>query len=252
MRRTGNPFMNTDTFRQFDQAQTNVAPMTVNGTIKKSGILLLLLMASATVGWNLPIAPLAIFSLVAGIILVFASCFKRQYSPVIAPIYSLVEGYLLGFISVVVSTSLADHKNPLYHYAVPIAALGTIVTLGVMLTLYATRIIRLSETMRSVIIGATIAVALTYLFSLIVSIFAPAFVGGLAIYNSGPIGIAFSVFVIGLAAMNFLVDFDNIERGVAARAPAYMEWYCALGLLITIVWLYFEILRLLSKLARQR
>jgi uncharacterized YccA/Bax inhibitor family protein len=253
MNRTGNPFMNSDTFQRIDATyETARTTMTVRGTMKKSGIMFLLLMAAAVAGWAMPVLPLAVGGLIAAFVLVLVTAFQRDISPITAPIYSVLEGYALGAISLVISTQLADNKNPLYHYAVPIAALGTIATLGVMLGLYSARIIRVTDTMRSVIMGATLAIAITYGLSLIIGLFAPQFVGALAIYKSGPIGIGFSLFVIGLAAMNFLIDFDNIERGAASKAPGYMEWYCALGLMITVVWLYIEILRLLSKLANNR
>lgn len=224
-------------------------PMTLSGTIQKTGLLLVMLLATAAMGWMFPSYGGLIGGVLVTIVLGFVIGFKAHLAPVLAPIYALIEGYVVGVISIMTATSLA---RTAYAGAVPIAVAGTMITLGVMLTLYATRIIRVTETMRSVIIGLTAAVVLLYLFSFVVGLFAPAFVSAFPIYSSGPVGIAFSVIVIGIAAFNFLLDFDLIERGVGNRAPKYMEWYAGFGLLVTMVWLYIEILRLLAKLANNR
>lgn len=230
-------------------AMESADPMTMTGTIQKTGLLLLLLLPTAVLGWMFPSYAGMIGSVIGALALALVIGFKPQTAPVLAPIYSLVKGYFVGAISIIATVALAKTQ---YAAAVPIAVAGTIVTLGVMLTLYATRIIRVTETMRSVIIGMTAAVFFLYLFSFVIGLFAPAFVSSFPIFRSGPIGIAFSVLVIGIAAFNFLLDFDLIERGVDNRAPKYMEWYGGFGLLVTMVWLYIEILRLLMKLGSNR
>ncbi|MBL8060208.1 MAG: Bax inhibitor-1/YccA family protein [Chthonomonas sp.] len=247
MFRTSNPAMNEGVFEH--PVMESADPMTLAGTIQKTGFLLLMLLATAGAGWMFPSYAGLIGGVIVAIILGFVIGFKAHLAPVLAPAYALVEGYVVGVISFIAASSLAKTA---YAGAVPIAVAGTMVTLAVMLTLYATRIIRVTETMRSVIIGLTAAVALLYLFSFVVGLFAPAFVSAFPIYQSGLIGIVFSVIVIGIAAFNFLLDFDLIERGVGNRAPKYMEWYAGFGLLVTMVWLYIEILRLLMKLANNR
>lgn len=247
MFRTSNPAMNESVFEHPVMESTD--PMTLSGTIQKTGLLLVMLLATAAMGWMFPSYGGLIGGVLVAIVLGFVIGFKAHLAPVLAPIYALTEGYVVGVISIMTATSLA---RTAYAGAVPIAVAGTMITLGVMLTLYATRIIRVTETMRSVIIGLTAAVVLLYLFSFVVGLFAPAFVSAFPIYSSGPVGIAFSVIVIGIAAFNFLLDFDLIERGVGNRAPKYMEWYAGFGLLVTMVWLYIEILRLLAKLANNR
>ena len=247
MFRTSNPAMNESVFGH--PVMESADPMTLTGTIRKTGLLLVMLLATATLGWMFPSYGGLIGAVLVAIVLGFVIGFKAHLAPILAPVYALVEGYVVGVISVVTAKSLATTA---YAGAVPIAVAGPLITLGVMLTLYATRVIRVTEKMRSVIIGLTAAVVLLYLFSFVVGLFAPAFVSAFPIYSSGPVGIAFSVIVIGIAAFNFLLDFDLIERGVGNRAPKYMEWYAGFGLLVTMVWLYIEILRLLAKLANNR
>jgi len=233
-------------------ATASSGAMTIRGTLQKTGILLAILVASAVVGWMFPNFAVMVGSFIVAFIMAIVIGFKPTAAPSLAPVYALIKGYAVGVISMVIQGSLAKSDNPIYANAVPVAILGTFVTLGVMLGLYSARIIRVTDTLRSVVIGATIAVGLTYLVSFIVGLMAPAFISNLGIFKSGPIGIAFSIFVIGLAAFNFLLDFDVIERGAESRAPRYMEWYAGFGLLVTIVWLYIEILNLLRKLAGNR
>lgn len=245
-----NPVMNEETFER--QAHLNsglaVTPMTLNGTIRNTGILLLLVLAGAAVGWNVPIYPLAIALVFVCVGLAIFSAIRPQVSPITAPIYALGKGYLVGLISMVATEQLANHSNPLYRHAVPVAAVATFATLGVMLALWVTRVIRMNDTLRSVIVGSTIAIAIFYLGTFLLSFAFPSIYSALPVFGNGPIGIAFSIFVIGLAAFNFLLDFELIENGVNQRAPKYMEWYGALAITITIVWLYIEILRLIRKL----
>lgn len=250
--RNNNPTLREDVFdRVGEMPMTGAATMTLSGTVQKTSILLLVLMASAVLGWSFPIGGLAIGMIFAALILAFVIAFNPARAKTLSLLYAAVKGYPVGVLSVVVATQLQSDKNPWISNAVPVAIMGTMLTLGVMLFLYAKRIIRLSETMKAVIIGATIAVGITYLGVFLLSFIFPKLPGGMAIFQSGPIGIGFSIFVIALAAFNFLVDFDFIETGIQRRAPEYMEWYAGFGLLVTIVWLYIEILRLLSKLNRR-
>lgn len=221
--------------------------MTLTGTIGKSFILLALLLATAVIGWMNPSMPLLIGSAIGGIVIALVTVFKKEWSPFTAPAYALVEGLFVGSLSAIVTLALAKTN---YGNAVPLAVLGTMLTFGVMLTLYATRVIRVTETFRTVVIGATIAVFITYAASWLLSIFWSG-VWDMPIYGSGWAGIAFSVLVIGIAALNLALDFDLIETGVGAKAPKFMEWYAGFGLLVTLVWIYLEILRLIMKLANR-
>jgi len=245
-----NPVLSEETFERQAQANSGlaVAPMTLNGTIRNTGIMLVLVLAGATVGWNMPIYPLAIALIFLCIGLAIFSAFRPQVSPITAPFYGIGEGYLVGVMSLLAAQQLANHSNPLYRHAVPVAAVATFATLGVMLTLWVTRVLRMNDTLRSVLIGSTIAIGVFYLGTFLLSFAFPKIYSALPVFGNGPIGIGFSIFVIALAAFNFLLDFELIENGVRHRAPKYMEWYGALAITITIVWLYIEILRLIRKL----
>lgn len=242
--RTSNPVFKEETFDKVGSVtDVNAPAMTLYGTISKTVILLAILVACAFMGWSTPTYAYIPVAVVAGLGVAITLAFKPQWSMFLAPIYSVCMGLAVGTISKVVSVQLADTK---YSNAVPLAILGTMATLGIMLALYATRIIKVTQTFVMVVAGATLAIAATYLLTWII----PG-MRNMVIFQSGGIGIAFSLFVIVLAALNFALDFKLIEDGVASRAPKYMEWYCGYGLLVTMVWLYLEILRLLAKLSRR-
>ena len=245
--RTSNPTMREEVFEGQGLTVASADPMTLTGTIGKSFVLIALTLVTAVIGWMNPSYPLLIGSMVAGLVIAIVTAFKKEWSPFTAPLYALVEGLLVGVLSGVVTVMLAKTA---YASAVPIAVAGTLVTFVVMLTLYSTRVIRVTETFKGVIMGATAAVFLTYALSWIASIFWSG-VWDIPIYGSGWVGIGFSVLVIGIAAMNFLLDFDLIEKGVQNKLPKYMEWYAGFALLVTLIWLYIEILRLLLKLANR-
>jgi uncharacterized YccA/Bax inhibitor family protein len=245
--RTSNPTMREEVFEGQGIPVASSDPMTLIGTIGKSFVLIVLTMVTAVIGWMNPSMPLLIGSAIGGLILALVTAFKMDWSPFTAPVYALVKGLFVGIVSAVVTVALAKTA---YANAVPIAVMGTLLTFAVMLGLYASRVIRVTDTLRGVIMGATAAVFVTYLFSWVASIFWPQ-VWNLPIYQSGWVGIAFSVIVIVIAAMNLLLDFDLIEKGVQNRLPKYMEWYAGFALLVTLIWLYIEILRLLLKLANR-
>jgi uncharacterized YccA/Bax inhibitor family protein len=243
--RTSNPTMREEAFQGYTAVGGGV--MTLTGTIGKSFILLALLLATAVIGWMNPSLPLLIGSAIGGIVIALVTVFKKEWAPFTAPAYALVEGLFVGSLSAIVTLALAKTS---YGNAVPLAVLGTMLTFGVMLTLYATRVIRVTETFRTVVVGATIAVLITYAASWLLSIVWPG-VWDMPIYGSGWAGIAFSVLVIGIAALNLALDFDLIETGVGVKAPKFMEWYAGFALLVTLVWIYIEILRLITKLANR-
>ena len=222
--------------------------MTVSGTASATLMLLVLLLASATVTWFSIDAPApgqmiqipmgwVLGGFIIGLISVFVGILKPHLARFAAPVYALAEGVVLGAISRAYSEA---------YDGIVLQAVGA--TLGVflvMLFLYRSRVINVTDRFRRNIVGAMMGLMVFYLFSFVLGMFGnmPSFIN-----NASPMGILFSVFVAGLAAMNLALDFDMIEKGVANKLPAHMEWFCALGLLVTLVWLYLEILRLLSKL----
>lgn len=246
---SNNPFLNNKTFSSKKDVvhQATIIDfnqeMTLAGTINKSLILFLLLTASASIIWWMtfngmnPIVP-AIGGAIVGLVLVLISAFKPQYSPYLAPGYALFEGLFIGGVS-----AIFEAKYP----GIVTQAVGaTFVTFAVCLGLYKYRIVKVTEQFKSVVLAATLAIATYYLISWLFSMFT-SFVP--VHYGSSLMSIGISVFVIVIAALNLFLDFDRIEKGAEQKMPKYMEWYGAMGLMITLVWLYVEFLRLLSKLS---
>ncbi|WPO80299.1 Bax inhibitor-1/YccA family protein [Flavobacterium sp. KACC 22761] len=219
--------------------------MTVSGTINKTAILFLILTGAAMVTWwmafnGINIMIPAMGGAIVGLILVLISAFKPQYSPYLAPGYALFEGLFIGGISAIFEA--------MYPGIVINAVAATLVTFLVCLGLYKFGIVKVTETFKSVVVAATLAIATYYLFSWLASLifnFTPVH------YGNGMMSIGISVFVIVIAALNLFLDFDQIEKGAQQRMPKYMEWFGAMGLVITLVWLYIEFLRLLSKLSKK-
>lgn len=220
--------------------------MTVNGTMNKFGVLMALMIASTLFAWSQfdkgsdPM-PLMLVGVFGGLGLAIVMMIKKQWAPYIAPAYAILEGLFVGSISA------------MYNYAYPglptqAVALTLLVTL-IMFLLYRYRIIKVTKKLRTVVVVATAAIAVFYLIQWITFLAMGSPVGSFT-NAATPLGIGFSILVVGLAAFNLLLNFDTIEKGVELRANKFMEWYCAFGLLVTIVWLYLEILRLLSKFQR--
>lgn len=222
--------------------------MTVSGVASASGVLFVLLLAAATVGWlstdtlTSGFPALAMVGIVVGLVCVFALMFKPTLARFLAPVYAIAEGYVVGVISKAYET---------YQHGIVVQAAGaTVATFLVMLFLYRTQIIKVTDRFRKIVIGATLGVMVLYLVSFVIRLVAGA--GSVGFLNSpSALGIGFSVFVCVLAAMNLALDFDFIERGAKQGLPKGLEWYAAFGLLVTIVWLYLEILRLLSKISKR-
>jgi uncharacterized YccA/Bax inhibitor family protein len=242
--RSGNPVLSNSTFT--DVTRGSSRPMTLPGVIHRS-ILLLLLVAGTSAGvWAYSdshpsaIYPTMMIGALGGFVVAMATSFKRDWAAVTSPIYAVLEGLFIGGISLVM-----EQRFP------GLVLQAVLLTFGVMFALlaaYQSRIIRPSETFKSVIVGATFGIVIVYLVSMVLQLF---FHTEIPLINgSGPLGIAFSLVVVGIAALNLVLDFDFIENGVAAGAPKWMEWYAAFALTVTLVWLYIEILRLLSKLRR--
>jgi len=218
--------------------------MTIGGTAAKTGLLLLLVIGAGSWGWTLvdPEAgtssiPPGLWLLMIGVfVLAIVTAFKPRLAIVTGPIYALSMGVVLGAISHIYDAQFGG--------IVIQAVMATAAVFIVMLVLFVTRTIRVTNRMRGIVIGATAGLALFYLASIVLALFG---VSVPLIWDTGIMGIAFSVFVVGLAAFNLMLDFDMIERGVIARSPKYMEWYGAFGLTVTIIWMYIEMLRLLGK-----
>jgi uncharacterized YccA/Bax inhibitor family protein len=217
--------------------------MTVSGTMNKSFILMLLLLVGALGTWYLTYAgyntlPIAVGGAIVALILVLVSAFKPEYSTYIAPGYALFEGLFIGAIS-----AIFEAMYP----GIVIQAVGaTFVTFLVCLGLYRFGIVKVNERFRSMVIAATLAIATYYLVSWLFSLFTD-FVP--VHYGNSMMSIGISVFVIIIAALNLFLDLDMIEQGAQRKLPKHMEWFGAMGLMVTLVWLYIEFLRLLSKLA---
>jgi len=220
--------------------------MTVSGTASASMVLFALLLVSAAVGWIavaepqpgvLSFPPMAYVGAIVGLIAVLVTMFKPMTSHILGPVYAVGQGLFVGALSKMFDATYSG---------IVLQAVGTTMAVfGVMLFLYRTRILRVTDKFRRIVIGATLGVAVFYLASFVFSMFG-ANVSFLS--SSSGVGILFSLFVAGLAAFNLALDFDFIERGESMGLPRRMEWFAALGLLVTLVWLYLEVLRLLAKL----
>jgi uncharacterized YccA/Bax inhibitor family protein len=222
--------------------------MTLQGTVNKTGLLLLFVVVTSAWTWGLshsnnPTAaiPWMVGGLLGGFIVAMVTIFKANWAPVTAPLYALLEGLALGGISAMFE---------LRYHGIAIQAVGlTFGTLFVMLLAYTSGIVRATRGLKLGVIAATGGIAVLYLVEMVLGVFFHVQVP--AINGSGLVGIGFSLFVVIIAALNLILDFDVIETGVRNGAPKYMEWYGAFGLMVTLIWLYLEILRLLSK-ARNR
>jgi len=248
---SNNPFFRTKSFKENNQNAASTThdaviidynqTMTVSGTINKSFLMLVLLIASAAVTWTMP-NPLvfAIGGAIVGFILVLIATFRPQSSGFLAPGYAIFEGLFIGGISAIFEL--------MYPGIVIQAVSCTFVTFMVCLALYKYGIVKVNDKFRSVVIAATLAIGTYYLISWLLAMFA----GFQPVhYGNSMASIGISAIVIVVAALNLFLDFDQIEKGAQSKLPKYMEWYGAMGLMITLVWLYIEFLRLLSKLQKK-
>lgn len=247
MMRSSNPALYSNPFSGFGLTTTSEA-MTVRGTVNKTAILLLLVLLPAAWTWNLFLKSGAdaastwmVLGLIGGFILSLVTIFKKTWAPLTAPAYAVMEGLFLGGISAVFNSS---------YPGIAIQAISlTFATLFVMLAVYQSGLIRATENFKLGVIAATGGIAVVYLVSFVLSFFG---IQASFIYGNGLFSILFSVFVVVIAALNFIIDFEFIQQGARQNAPKYMEWYGAFALMVTLVWLYIEILRLLSKIRSER
>lgn len=240
--RTANPALGDDTFRGAISTSADDR-MTINGTVNKTGILVILMLATSFWSWNRFLSNpdaamgLALGALIAGFIVAMIVVFKQRTAPFLAPVYALLEGVAVGAISAYYESQFSG---------IVIQALGlTALTLFALLAAYRSGLIPVTQNFRLGIVAATGAIALMYLVSLGLGMFG---IEMPFLHDTGPIGIAISVVIVIVAALNLVLDFDFIESGAESGAPKYMEWYAAFGLLVTLVWLYLEILNLLRKI----
>ncbi|MBA2248643.1 MAG: Bax inhibitor-1/YccA family protein [Chitinophagaceae bacterium] len=247
--KSGNPALSEKMFT--NTLVTNVGEvMTVRGTLNKFGFLFLMVMGTAFYSWKEfaqggNVTPLIWTGALGGLAVAFIIIFKKEWAPYLAPLYGLLEGLFVGAISAYFNFAFAQ-KAP---YIIVTAVGLTFGTAIAMYLLYSFRIIQATQKFKSVIFTATAGIAIFYLITMVLRMF------GMDVpflHEGTTFGIIFSLFVVTIAALNLILDFDMIERGVAEGAPKYMEWYGAFGLLVTIVWLYLEILRLLAKLNSRR
>ena len=234
--RSGNPVLSKTTFN----STTNVTEtMTINGTVNKTVISLFLLVGTGYLTFNTMNTVLLIACGIGGFIVALITVFRKHWAPITVPIYAILEGGMLGGISFM--------YNNMYNGIVTNAIF---LTLGILLSLlmaYRSGLIKPSENFKLGVAAATGGIAIVYLINFVMGIFGSG-MGIMSINNSSMISIGFSLVVIVIASLNLVLDFDFIEEGAKKGAPKYMEWYGAFGLLVTLIWLYLEILRLLAKL----
>lgn len=236
--RTSNPILSEKQFRGLQATGSEV--MTQKGAYLKTGALLLLCVGAASFTWNPQGAQFMFPGIIGGLVFALITVFKKEWSPITAPLYAVCEGLALGGISYM-------YQNA-YEGIVQNAIMLTFAVMAVMLFVYANGLVKVNDKFRSIIMVSTGAICLVYLVSFIMSFFGTSIP---MIHGSGPIGIGFSLLVVGIASFNLLLDFDFIERA-SGRSPKYMEWFGAFGLMVTLVWLYIEMLRLLQKLQSRR
>lgn len=258
MMRSSNPALSANVFLGMARSASGES-MTLQGAVNKTLVLLMLLLISASYVWGKmvspaapmfgevapdPVAavgPLMMLGLIGGTIVAFATIFVKKWAPITAPLYALLQGLAMGGISAVL-----ERQFP----GIVMQAVGlTFGTLFCMLMAYKSGLIQVTDKFRMGVVAATGAVMLIYVVNFVMSFFGSS-IG--MIHSSGMMGIGFSLVVVGIAALNLVMDFDFIERGADAGLPKYMEWYSAFGLMVTLVWLYLEMLRLLSKLNSRR
>ncbi len=239
--RSGNPALSAKTFQNLESSSKGV--MTLDGTVNKISISLIILLLCSYYTFSTQNTSFVFIGLIGGLITAIITIFKKQWAPYTVPIYAALEGLALGGIS-----SIYEHMYT------GIAQQAIFLTMGIFAALlfaYKTKIIQPTENFKLGIFAATAGIGVVYLISFVMSFFGSG-LSIMSIENASMMSIGFSFFVVVIASLNLVLDFDFIEQGAEMGAPKYMEWYGAFGLLVTLIWLYLEILRLLAKLQSRR
>lgn len=240
---SANPAVNEAVYRRAGLAPSAAGAMTLPGAIAKSSLLVVILIVAGGFAWSQAEAGalgygMLMVGLIGGAVVAMVTIFAPRVAPFTAPLYAAFEGLLLGAVS---ATFEAAHSG------IVLQAIGlSVAVLLILLFLYGTRVIRATENFKIGVVAATGAIFLVYLVDLVLSFFQKDIP---FIHQTGWVGIGFSLLVVAIASLNLILDFDFIERGVAVGAPKYMEWYGGFSLLVTLVWMYLEILRLLAKIS---
>ena len=245
MLRSANPVLNETSFQNVLRTKTDTDSMTIQGTVNKSAILLLIVLIAASWTWNTNVPGVStVFTMIGaigGLVLGLVTSFKKHLSPITAPLYCVAQGLFLGGFS-----STLEMAYP----GIVIQAVGmTFSVLFCLLGAYKSGLIKPTENFKLGVAAATGGIMLMYFVSFIMSLFG---VQLLSINNSSPFSIGISLVVCAIAALNLVMDFDFIENASEQNTPKYMEWYAAFGLMVTLIWLYIEIIRLLAKLRDRR
>jgi uncharacterized YccA/Bax inhibitor family protein len=244
---TANPAMNPAVYQRAFQAGATTNVMTMQGAITKTAFLLLILITAAIYGWTQVLSgpsmntAILLGAFIGGTVVAFITIFFPRASPITAPLYAGLEGIALGAISAVMESR--------YHGLVVNAVGLSVSILAIMLFLYGVGLIQATEKFKIGVVAATGAICLVYVVDIVASFFGTRLP---FIHDSGMLGIGFSLAVVVIAALNLVLDFDFIEQGVRRQAPKFMEWYGGFSLLVTLVWMYLEILRLLAKMQGSR
>ncbi len=249
--KSGNPTLSEKRFKDtvLDSVVNVDNAMTVKGTLNKFGFMFLLVMGTAFYSWKEfmqggNVMPLLLTGAIGGLVVAIVIIFKKEWAPFLAPAYALLQGLFLGAVSATYNAAFAEQAPNIIMNAVGLT-FGTAIA---MYLLYSFKIIQATQKFKAIIFTATAGIAVFYVISFVLGFF------GIQIpflHEGSALGIGFSLFVVALAALNLIIDFDMIEKGADGGAPKYMEWYGAFGLMVTIIWLYLEILRLLSKISKK-
>jgi|TARA_B110000091_G_scaffold85365_1_gene93775 uncharacterized YccA/Bax inhibitor family protein len=243
MRRSGNPALSKRTFNNLKSTTGEV--MTLDGTVNKTAMSLAILLFAAYYTYSNAIMDYVLIGLIGGFIVALVTIFKKEWSPITVPIYAVLEGLYLGGVSKMFG-------NMFEPGIVPQAICLTLGILIALLFAYKTKIIKVTENFKLGVFAATAGIGVVYLISVLMSTFGGRGLPIMDPTNTSMISIGFSLFVVGIASLNLVMDFDFIEQGVENGAPKYMEWYGAFGLLMTLIWLYLEILKLLAKTSSRK
>lgn len=248
---SGNPTLSQKIFNR-SITQDEAGTMTVRGSIMKFGFLLFMVIAGAAYTWHLyytnqqsTMMTLLWVGVIGGLVSVVAISFKPTLAQYLSPLYGILEGFVLGAISAILNEAFSEKYPGLVLQAVGL-------TFGVaiaMFLLYNFRVIKATQRFKSTVFAATLGIAIFYGLTLLLRLF---HVNIPFMYDSSMLGIGISIFIVAIAALNLIIDFDMIEQGAKMGAPKFMEWYGAFGLLVTLIWLYLEILKLLSRFAGRK